>query len=482
MAYENTFYINKVPVTCTGTGSHGWISADFMIIANINETSTAYDVNIYTRIDSSGRMNWTGDAILRVNCNGVSANQKVTLAMYSAGTTIWDGPASFSFGAPGTVALKMNLDLDLTVTTGTNGNPGPTHLSDEGNLQHFYYNNYTITIGQDGGLPPLIVPPVVSYITNTNPYNSNTGISASHNSIGIKWTESGTVTNRYYKVDNGSWVSVSSANATITGLTEGTNYTIYTKSSNSSGDSNIISTTIRTKFVAPVVSLSYVSNELDSLIFKWQSNKALASSQYKIGNGNWIDSGPGVSGTIVLSKLNPKTTYTVYFKGTSISTYDSLNSNEGSASGTTLDIAHITSIGDCIFGNSIPITISNPTGNATKLKIWTTGNSNKPEFEMNVFNGTNTFTPTQDQLDRMYKCFTNTNNIPIYFSLSTIGSWSTWTDTQQNKTLQLTGIAKTAHIGINNSPRRAQVWVGVNGVPKRAVVWIGVDNKPKRCI
>ena len=148
-----------------------------------------------------------------------------------------------------------------------------------------------------------------------------------------------------------------------------------------------------------------------------------------------------------------------------------------------LDMARITSIGDCIFGNSITINVSKVVTNATKLKIWTTGNSLKPEFEINVVNGANTFTPTQEQLDKIYKCFSTGNSVPIYFSLTTTGQWSNWTDDQQSKTLQLTGIAKTSHIGINNTPRRAQVWVGVNGVPRRAVVWVGdSNNKPRRCI
>ena len=482
MAYQNTFYIYEVPVTCTEDGSHDWITADFKIEAAANSTNTAYNVSVYARIDSGGRMNWTGDGDIRVTCNGITSSKQVTLAMYSSGTTDWDGPATFSFGAPGEVRLTMNFDLDLTRTTGTNGNPGPTHNSDGGNLQHFYYNNYNITIG-DGGLPPLIVAPTVSSLTNANQYNNNSGISATTNSISVSWSESGTVTNRYYRLNSGGWIAVSSASATINNLSEGTGYTIEVKSSNSAGDSNVLSTVIRTRYNAPVVSLSFGSNKLDSLVFNWTSNKSLASSQYKIDNGSWIRSGTGTSGSITIGQLTPNTTYTVYFKGVSTSTYDSLSSNEDSESGTTLDMARITSIGNCIFGNSISIVVSKVVTNDTKLKIWTTGNSNRPEFEISVVNGTNTFTPTQAQLDQMYKCFTTTNEVPIYFSLTTTGEWSNWADTQQNKSLQLTGIAKTAHVGISNVPRRAQVFLGINNAPRRAIMWVGdSNNKPRRCI
>lgn len=482
MAYQNIFYIYEVPVTCTGSGTHDWITADFMIEATANASNTAYDVKVYARIDSGGRMNWTGDGDIRVTCNGQTASKQVTLAMYSSGTTAWDGPATFSFGAPGTVSLNVNFDLDLTRTTGTNGSPGPTHNSDGGNLQHFYYNNYNITVG-DGGLPPLIVPASISALTNTNQYNNTAGISASTNSISVKWTESGTVTDRYYRVNGGNWTSVTSPAATISNLLAGTSYTIEVVSSNSAGDSNILSTTIRTRHNTPVVSLAVDSRKLDSLVLKWTSDKSLGSSQYKVGTGNWTNSGIGTSGTITIGQLTPNTSYTIYFKGISTETYDYLNSNEASTNGTTLDMARITNIGDCIFGNGITITVNKVVDNTTKLKIWTTGNSLKPEFTIDVVNGTNTFIPTQAQLDQMYRCFSNTNSVLIFFSLTTTGQWSNWTDEQKEKSLQLTGIAKTTHVGVGNTPKRAQSWMGVTNTPRRAVAWVGdANNKPRRCI
>ena len=482
MAYQDTFYINKVPVTCTGDGTHDWITADFMIRVFANPANTAYDVNVYARIDSGGRMNWTGDGDIRVTCNGVTSSKQVVLAMYSAGTTGWDGPASFSFGAPGTVSLNMNFDLDLTRTIGTNGSPGPTHNSDGGNLQHFYYNNYTINIGE-GGVAPLITVPTISNLANTNKYSNSSSVSASTNSISISWSESGTVTNRYYRIDGGNWVSVSSSNITIPNLTAGTNYNVEVKCSNSAGDSHILATYIRTRYNTPNVSLEFDHSTLDGLVFKWASNIALETTQYRINNSSWINLTNGTSGYIVISELTPNTAYTVYFKGVSKAMYDGLPSNEVYKTGTTLDMARITDISDCIFGNSIIITVSKVVTNTTKLKIWTEGDGQKPEFEINVENGTNTFTPTQDQLDKMYKCFTTSNSIPIYFSLTTTGSWNNWSDSVQSTILQLTGIAKTSHIGVNNKPRRAQVWIGVNGKPRRAIVWVGdANNKPRRCI
>lgn len=481
MAYQNTFQINNVPVTCTGDGDHDWITADFLIEANANASNTAYDVKVYARIDSGGRMNWNGDGDIRVTCNGVTKSAQVKLTMYGSGTTEWDGPATFSFGAPGVVSLLMNFDLDLTRTIGFNQKPGVQHNSDGGNMQHFYYNNYAIKIGEDGGLPPLLVAPTISNLVNTNKYNSINDISASTNSISFSWTESGTVTNRYYRVDGGNWISVSSPAATISNLSAATRYNIDVKSSNSVGDSSILSLSVRTRSNAPTVTLLFESRTVDSLTFKWTSNLILSSSECKVNNGSWTDAGTGTSGNITINQLSPNTAYTVSFRG--VSSIDGISSNETSIVGTTVDIARITNIGNCIFGNGITIDVNKPSSATTKLKVWTVGNSQQPEFEIDVVNGTNTFTPTQDQLDKMYKCFTNTNSIPIYFLLTTTGQSKSWTDTQQNKTLQLTGIAKTTHVGVDNVPKRAQAWIGIDGVPRRAIVWVGDANgKPRRCI
>lgn len=393
MAYQNEFNISNVPVTCTKGGDHSWLTADFKINAYANSTNTAYIVEVYARIDSSGEMNWSGAGDIRVTCNGKTASKQVSLAMYNPGTTTWDGPATFEFGAPGEVKLNMDFDLDLTRTTGFSGRPGVDHNKDGGSLQHFYYNGFTITIGEDGGLPPLATPPVLT--------------------------------------------------------------------------------------------LKYASRTLDTLTFNWTSDKPLGSSQYRIDSGSWINSGTGTSGTITIDKLTPNTDYTVEFKGVSTAAYGSLSSsNVPSASGVTLDMARIIGISDCIFGSGITINIDKAVTNDTKLAISTFGNNLSPEFIIDVTAGTNTFIPTQAQLDQMYRCFSNSNSIPLYFNLKTIGQWKEWFDDEEQKSLELTGNAKTAHVGgKNNEPRRAQTWIGIGDKPRRAIVWVGdINNKPRRCI
>ena len=676
MAYQNTYSINNVNVTCDHndgtTQLHDWLLGHFKIEINANSSNTAYDVKVYAQMTSSV-MQWTGDATLRVTCNGVTRSVEMGVPLNATNTsTGWSSPATFSFGTQGTTSLTFNIDLDLTKTLGSYGGAGPSHESNGyyvGDLQHFYVNNYTVTVG-DGGVPPLLKAPTISSLTNTSQLNSQSGVSSSTNSISIKWTESGTVSNRYYKIDNGSWTSASSSTITISNLSAGTSYRIYVKSSNSAGDSNtldilirtkyakptikdlintnthnsqqgvsastnnvsfswtvdsgvvsthyykvnggnwveitnpyyklteltqgttyniqvksansddesavlslsirtkwvnptisdlvntnkynnsagvsastnsisfswsesgtvtkryyrinsgtwteitsasgtkssltagtsytldvksanvdgesaVLSTTIRTRHNIPVLTLTFDSKTLESLNFRWTSDKDLQSTEYKINDGNWVTGGAGgTSGNCLISGLDPNTTYTLYFRGTSTSSYDSLTSDQKSSSGKTLDMAHITSIGTCTFGVNISVSISHVATNNLKLKIWTEGNSRTAEFTYtsNVNNGTFTFAPTQEQLDNMYRCFTDSNSVPIYFQLTTIGQ-KEWNDTRQDKTLQLTGIAKTINAGIDDLARRGQAWTGDNNyTPRRAIIWVGVDDKPKRCI
>ena len=68
------------------------------------------------------------------------------------------------------------------------------------------------------------------------------------------------------------------------------------------------------------------------------------------------------------------------------------------------------------------------------------------------------------------------------FCLTTHGEWKDWDDTSNGHDLVLTGIAKTAHIGVNKIPKRGQCFIGIDGIPKRAVTWIGINGVPKRGI
>ena len=328
--------------------------------------------------------------------------------------------------------------------------------------------------------------PETPTLTNNNKYNNNAGISASTNSLTI-----GVSSSDWGKPDNGKifWSCSNGAKGelaktsqfNITGLSSGTSYTVTVYLKNTIGSSGSASITIRTRHNPPKLTLNIDSVDLEKINLSWTSDKDLADAQYQVDGGSWVKTGTGKSGTFTAKWFDPKTAHTIVFWGRSTATYDSLETYTEGKSATTLDRAHITSIGDCTFGLAIKINIASESTKPLQLEIWTEGNGLSPRFTFDVSKGTFTFNPTQDQLDKMYRCYPKSNEVPIKFLLTTKGEWKNWPDTQQNKTLLLTGIAKTQHVGVNNSTRRCQVWWGdENNTPRRAVSWVGDSSNNSR--
>ncbi len=485
----------------TGSGGNPvyWLTVDGDVNFSVNPSQTGWNVSGQVRLITSGHSEYSEHMI------------KATLSVYNSsnkllGSTMVSWKTSLFSSSGGVTAyydlankeiissdrsekqLKVELKLDLTDWVALDYlKPGGLWYEIP-NIIINYVSSGKINVTVEE-LPPLIQVPVLGSITNDNKYNRQNGISASTNSVSISWKLSSgdAPTKCEYNIGNG-WVQTSNLySQTISNLSPGTSYTVQIRGSNAAGTSGTISITIRTRYSVPSTVLSLKSRDLETLTFDWTSDKDLESTEYKIDTGSWTNLGQsGKSGSFIVKWFDPKTTHTIYFRGISTSAYDSLQSAEKSANGTTLDRAHITNIGDCIFGLNIPIVIESESSKPLSLQIWTTGNSRNPIFTFNNISNksfTYTFSPTQQQLDDMYKCYTNTNDIPIYFLLTTNGDNKNWNDTQKNKTLQLTGIAKTAHIGINNSPRRAQVFIGdENKKPRRSVAWVGVSDIARRCI
>ena len=338
----------------------------------------------------------------------------------------------------------------------------------------------------------LTTPPELSNLRNDNPYKDNSGISASTTSIRLKWDQTGGSddTSAAYNLNNeSSWHGFGSSkdgytSGTISKLTPGTSYYIQVRTKNEAGFSNYLHITIRTRHNIPVVSITNITAELEALNVSWTSDKDIKTLQYQLNgtSGSWITVGQtGYSGTFRIAGLDYNTNYTVYLRGTSTSAYDSLTSNVVKSSKETLDISHITNISTLIFGTSFTVTISGESNNAMSLRIWTTGNSRTAEVTVTPQKGSNTITLTQSQLDNVYRTFPRANTMTMYFQLSTIGT-QTYADTQTSRTLTLTGIARTAHIGVSNRPRRCDVYIGVGNRPRRCVTWIGVSGTARRCI
>ena len=447
------------------------------------DTSTGECQLSIAKADNSGWYNYT-ELVLYLNLK--RANGNVDYYKIFSGSGYEDMSGTIWQTADGAtecwLSMYCSMHDDGSGSCGNDWDLSPNAGTDADNRPGWEIPNTRMT---------LTTVPEISNLRNNNPYNGNSGVSEYMYDINLRWDHTGgsDSTQGYYSLNNGSWVAAGTANngyttCSIHNLTPGTSYNIRVKNSNEAGDSNILSIKIRTRHQIPNVTITGITAELEALNVSWTSDKDIKTLQYQLNgtSGSWITVGQtGYSGTFRIAGLDYNTNYTVYLRGTSTSAYDSLTSNVVKSSKETLDISHITNISTLIFGTSFTVTISGESNNAMSLRIWTTGNSRTAEVTVTPQKGSNTITLTQSQLDNVYRTFPRANTMTMYFQLSTIGT-QTYADTQTSRTLTLTGIARTAHIGISNRPRRCDVYIGVGNRPRRCVTWIGVSGTARRCI
>ncbi len=463
--------------------------------------NTAYVISIWIALTSSV-MRWTtGQCFLTVRCNGQlpteGADYKAALPLTTSIHESEVGPFVFTFPSYAvsyvTIDVTANNEFRLDEQWGSacsicGSFAGPGYKTAHNNGVRAHFTGWSLSSGLiNVETIPLGNKPATPTLTNNNSYNGNASISANTDSltIGVSTSDWGKPDDTVivWSCSNGASGEIAKTSQfNISGLSPGTSYTVTVYLRNSMGSSESTSITIRTKNNKPIVTLNVDSVDLEKINLSWASNVDLGDTQYKIDNGSWQKlNQTGRSGSFVAKWFDPNTTHTIYFWGQSTSAHDSIGSDTISKQGTTLDKAHVTSVGSCTFGLPIKVTIESESSRPLQLEIWTEGNSLSPRFTFTVSEGTFTFNPTQSQLDDMYRCYPKSNQIPIHFLLTTKGEWKNWQDTRQDKTLTLTGIAKTGHAGVNNSPRRCQVWWGDrNNNPHRAVFWTGDRSNTAR--
>lgn len=500
MAVTGSFNIKNAIALSDGSNRQliDWFRLNVEYIVDAVPGQPAYSIKLRCQLASDYDMNyWALDTVLKLSVDNSGYYESIgnpSMNIYSSpsgGIGDWTDWYSFIYTVGSSKSnIKIDVMLDLSSIVGSEtGQPGgPDYVARPG--YHFrdfvgahYVNVSGIVIGRR---------PILSYLENNNKFNNplaglQNNVSADTNSIAVRlraedWGDPHSTA--YWNCSNGASGTTNTDTFSVYDLAPGTRYTINVYLKNSIGQSQTRSIDVRTRYQIPTVSLSIVSVDLEKISLAWTSDTILSDTKYKIDGGNWIGlNQTGKNNTFTAKWFTPKTTHTIYFYGKASAEYDGLDSQIVSATGTTLDISRITSIGDCIFGGAIQINIAGKSTKPLQLEIWTEGNGSAPRFTFDVSNGIFTFKPNQSQLDSMYRCYEKLNQIPIYFTLTTKGEWKNWKDTLHTKALMLTGIAKTAHIGVNNSARRVQVWIGdSNNKPRRAVVWTGINNKPHRTI
>lgn len=478
--------------------SHTSNSAVYCFNVRVTPKETG-KANVYLQFTSAGNFDWwvgVGPCPIEMYKNGVLINSNCRIG----GMEDCNMPGSGMNGvlnSPTTLYYKdlviergdkfrFTVDCSSVPLISNSWTPG---LLDTGDLStDTLFPNVT-----------LIEKPVLGSIKNTNPYtnpSNNTvenGVSKSTDSISLSWSlsDGDAPTRMRYRTDGGRWVEISTMyRCTVSNLNPGTSYKIEVQGSNEAGDSNILSIIVRTRNAPPVVALRVSSINLEQMTFIWNSNKDLAKAFFSIDDGNFTEvSGvSGKLGTFTARWFSPNTEHTIKFYGISTAALDYLTSSTVSVSGTTLDRSRIKPVIMQPFGCEITLGFTCESSYSLKLKITVTGKEGRSatfsydDIQRTAENVNYTWRPTQAELDSIYRCYTDTNKVTMDFCLTTHGEWKDWDDTSNGHDLVLTGIAKTAHIGVNKIPKRGQCFIGIDSVPKRAVTWIGINGVPKRGI
>ena len=360
--------------------------------------------------------------------------------------------------------------------------------------------------------------PEMGELYNDNKYVDSDGVthadvSASTNSITIRSAQTGgsyrdtwhTYINGPGRSDTYSYTDgdyFSGPYDVFHNLAPRTTYTLKAYMSNSAGDScdnpwdDAPTLTIRTRSEAPVLAFNSEAPEthtLNSVTFNWVSTLSLKTIYYHMKidpNSNW---GPDVSqvisnqssGSITLNQIEPNTT--VYIEIWGVEDFDGIVSEKIYGQSTTFNFGMANIQSDIIHNNgNMTIDVNNPSGNNIVFQILD-GDTVIHEQPLNrdaYGYYPNTFSLTEDEWDTIYKRYGNDNSKVYTVRIVTDADPGHNTSkyyAADTRTITLTGIQKTAHIG-HDGPKRAMVYMGgENNSIKRAVVWVG-NSGPKRTI
>lgn len=234
-------------------------------------------------------------------------------------------------------------------------------------LNCWLYSNTNLTGNAD-----FVLTSIPRYTTVSHSVSSYT-----ETSITVAWTAGNTVDYVWYKLGSGSWVAVGSVNSTsgsytISGLSEGTTYTIYTrvrrKDSQLSTDSSALTQKTAT-YPLPSVSQSVSSATETSITMAWSSDSTCDYVWYKLGSGSWVAVGSvnASSGSYTISGLSVGTSYTIY---TRLRRKTGQKTNDSSAlTRATYAYPYATSMPNFTLGNQVTITIYNPLSRSVNVGI-----------------------------------------------------------------------------------------------------------------
>lgn len=223
---------------------------------------------------------------------------------------------------------------------------------------------------------------------------------------------------------------------------------------------------------------------INTISVNWSTSDKRDWTQYSLNDGGWQDAydtvaWDGKSGYYTISNLQPNTTYKVR---TRCRREDSGLWSEADNIWITTNQISIVYGTNFNLGDNESITYSNPRdGSIIKTAIYLSDGATCLASYRDVTGESYTFQFTDEELDRIYRQFGNSNSIVVRIYNMTICNGVTYWDYSQ-KTCTLTGNQKNVKTKVSNSWRRAKIWIKVSGSWKRAVVWTKANGTWKRSI
>lgn len=418
--------INLYAVNCTGSGT--WTLDTIPMYPTANQS-------LNSKTSSSIKMNWSSDSTI----------DYVWYSKDNGSNWIAVGSVNAKSGSYTISSLSANTSYNIKTRVRRSG----TSLTKDSSA--LSVKTYAKTI------------PTISLSSKTS---SSITVSSGCN-VSVSSTQ--------YRIKQGSGNYGNYQNgATFSGLSANTTYTIEVKKVGSeSGETGTATLTVSTyNRTIPTIALS--SKTVNSITVSSGCNVSVSSTQYRIKQGS--GSYGSYQNSATFSNLNPNTSYTIEVKKVGS---DSGEAGTATLTVSTYDIARITAP-DFILGDNFNVTITNPSGQAIEFFMETLNGSTR-ENTIRIENttaGTRTITLNDNELDMIYKKINTGTSTTIRIGVRTIGTYYAW----QDKTCTLTGNQKTGHVKVNNSWKRAKMWVKVNGSWKRAVLWVKENNTWKKTI
>ena len=172
------------------------------------------------------------------------------------------------------------------------------------------------------------------------------------------------------------------------------------------------------------------SKTLNTITINWASDEARNYTQYNLNGGSWIDAGDSVasnnmSGTYVISNLNPATTYNI--KTRIKSTKSGLWTESGTLTVTTYDIAKINDIKDVTIGENIELKYINSSNAEVQIGLFKEDGTTIIRNYTNVSNGIYNIEFTEDEIEYIYSLCPNSLFIKLRFYIKTTQNNNSYT-------------------------------------------------------